>query len=130
MCDSGKKSKYMWFFIVTLLATFVYIISQRTGEGMTLNLEALPLLIVLFMLVIIFFIWWIAELINCHFDENAIPEFSEEAKTIKAVLIGGLLLISAGLAKWLYDNLVKPAGNAAIGFEILGGKRKLTRRRR
>jgi hypothetical protein len=134
MCDSVKRSKYMWYFIFSLLVTFGYIISQRTGEGMTLNLEALPLLLVLFIAVIIFLVWWVAELINCYFDVNAIPEFTEEAKKIKAGLIGALLLVSAGLAKFLYDNLGKPAGNAAtkhyMGVELLGGKRKLTRKRR
>lgn len=134
MCDSVKRSKYMWYFIFSLLVTFGYIISQRTGEGMTLNLEALPLLLVLFIVVIIFLVWWVAELINCYFDVNAIPAFTEEAKKIKTGLIGALLLVSAGLAKFLYDNLAKPAGNAAtkhyMGVELLGGKRKLTRKRR
>ena len=124
----------MWFFIVSLLVMFGYIISQRTGEGMTLNLESLPLLIVLFIIVLIFLIWWVAELIKCYFDENAIPSFTEEAKAVKAALIGGLLLVSAGLAKFLYDNLGKPGGNALTkhyaGVELLGGKRKLTRKRR
>lgn len=124
----------MWYFIFSLLVTFGYIISQRTGEGMTLNLEALPLLLVLFIVVIIFLVWWVAELINCYFDVNAIPAFTEEAKKIKTGLIGALLLVSAGLAKFLYDNLAKPAGNAAtkhyMGVELLGGKRKLTRKRR
>ena len=113
---------------------FGYIISQRTGEGMTLKLESLPLLLVLFIVVIIFLVWWVAELINCYFDVSAIPAFSEEAQAIKAALIGGLLLISAGLAKWLYDNLGKPTGNVLmsryIGVELLGGKRKFTRKRR
>ena len=124
----------MWFFIVSLVVTFGYIISQRTGEGMTLNLESLPLLIVLFIVLIIFLAWWIAELINCYFDVNAIPGFTEEAAFIKKGLIGGCVFLSALLAKWLYDNLGKPAGNAAtkhyVGVELLGGKRKLTRRRR
>jgi|UniRef100_A0A6C0CV41 hypothetical protein len=134
MCDSVKRSKYMWYFIVSLLVTLGYMISQRTGEGMILNLEALPIIIVLYIIVTIFLVWWIAELINCYFDVNAVPSFTEEAKTVKAALIGGLLLVSAGLAKFLYDNLGKPAGNAAtkhyMGVELLGGKRKLTRRRR
>jgi len=134
MCDSVKRSKYMWYFIVSLLVTFGYIISQRTGEGMTLNFESLPVLIVLFIVVTIFLVWWVAELINCYFDVNAVPSFTEEAKTVKTALIGGLLLVSAGLAKFLYDNLGKPAGNAAtkhyMGVELLGGKRKLTRKRR
>lgn len=134
MCDSGKRSKYMGFFLVSLFVMFGYIISQRTGEGMTLKLESLPLLLVLFIVVIIFLVWWVAELINCYFDVNAIPAFSEEAQAIKAALIGGLLLISAGLAKWLYDNLGKPTGNVLmsryIGVELLGGKRKFTRKRR
>jgi hypothetical protein len=124
----------MWYFIVSLLVTLGYMISQRTGEGMILNLEALPIIIVLYIIVTIFLVWWIAELINCYFDVNAVPSFTEEAKTVKAALIGGLLLVSAGLAKFLYDNLGKPAGNAAtkhyMGVELLGGKRKLTRRRR
>ena len=124
----------MWYFIVSLLVTLGYMISQRTGEGMILNLEALPVIIVLYIIVTIFLVLWIAELINCYFDVNAVPSFTEEAKTVKAALIGGLLLVSAGLAKFLYDNLGKPAGNAAtkhyMGVELLGGKRKLTRRRR
>jgi UDP-N-acetylmuramyl pentapeptide phosphotransferase/UDP-N-acetylglucosamine-1-phosphate transferase len=124
----------MWYFVVSLTVTIGYIIFQRTGEGMTLYLEALPGLIVLFMVTIVFLAWWVAELINCNFDENAIPEFTQEAKLIKTTLIGGLVFLSASIAKFLYDNLGKPAGNAAtkhyVGFELLGGKRKLTHRRR
>jgi len=124
----------MWFFIVSLLVTFGYIISQRTGDGMTLNEESLPILILLFTLLIIYLSVWVAELINCYFDVNAIPVFSDEAKIIKRGLIGGLLLVSAGLGKWLYDNVGKPAGNAAtqrvFGVELLGGKRKLKHKHR
>ena len=125
----------MWYFILSLLVTLGYMISQRTGEDIfTLNFEALPVMILLYIIVTIFLVWWIAELINCYFDVNAVPSFTEEAKTVKTALIGGLLLVSAGLAKFLYDNLGKPAGNAAtkhyMGVELLGGKRKLTRKRR
>jgi len=128
----------MWYFIVSLLVTFGYMISQRTGETgdgiFTLNFDSIAVVIVLYIVVTIFLIWWVAELIECYFDVNAIPSFTEEAKTVKTALIGGLLLVSAGLVKFLYEALGKPGGNAItqhyMGVKFLGGKRKLTRRRR
>ena len=133
MCNELKKTKYMWYFIILLAATLIYgMLGGRAFNTIyEYNFQYILVMFCLILLTGLFFTWWILQLIICYFDENAIPEFSDEAKGIKNSIIAGCVLISAFIMKQLYDEIGKPTGNAVsrhfFDTNIFGGKRKLKR---